>query len=112
MNKWPLNLVSNFFNKSSSHVENSTNTNVPNYDLMHFKTDDKQEKISSDAMKYSQTANISKTNYKNHSNSYDDNLISFSNKKNIEEASVSNTSKDMTISFNKNKVDRNEIFRG
>lgn len=110
MNNWANNLFSKIFNRNTITTE-KTSDEFSRYDLLHFNTDGKQEKISSDAISYSNIANINKTNYKSHTNSYDDNIISFNSKKNVEEASVSNIPSDMTISFNRNKVDKNEISR-
>jgi hypothetical protein len=112
MNKWTSDLFSKFF-KTEAIPEEKIPEETSQYDLLHFNTDGKVEKVSADAMSYSNIATIKKTNYKTHTNSYDNNLISFNSNKNVnvEEASVSNTPSDMTISFNRNKVDKNEISR-
>ncbi len=78
------------------------------YDLMHF---DNTIPISKEAINYSKSATVRNNHYKNENSCYEDNLVSFNIKKNIDQACVSNVSDNLTISFNKNNLEKNEITR-
>jgi len=82
-----------------------------NYDLVHFKND---EKISKDAIEYSKIAHKNNTNsYHSDKDSYTSSTIDFNNpsSSHINNACVSNTEKNMTINFTNVKVDKSQISR-
>lgn len=90
-----------YFNSSSQE----------NYDLVHFKND---EKISKDALEYSKIANKKNTDtYRTDKDSYNNSTINFNNPSSvhINNACVSNTSSNMTIDFKSNKIDKSQTTR-
>jgi hypothetical protein len=82
-----------------------------NYDLVHFKND---EKISKDAIEYSKIAHKNNTNsYHSDKDSYVNSTINFNNlpSTHINNSSYANAEKNMTINFTNVKVDKSQISR-
>lgn len=78
-----------------------------NYDLVHFKND---EKISKDAIEYSKIANKNNTNttYHTDKDSYNNSTINFDK---LPDTHINNNINNMTVDFKSSKVDKSQITR-